>query len=129
MKKGIIDISQLNTPPEKHELRTAKFFSDLGKDVVFIKPSNIPEDYRPDIYMDGIAWEIKCPTGKGKRTIEKNYHKAALQSKNIIFDLRRIQISDERCMSQLKKEYADKHTTRLLVITGSGELVTFSRDS
>ena len=33
---GIIDISQLNTPPEKHELETAKYFSKLGKDVVFI---------------------------------------------------------------------------------------------
>ena len=33
---GIIDISQLNTPPEKHELATAKFFAERGKDIIFI---------------------------------------------------------------------------------------------
>ncbi len=122
--RGIIDISQLNTPPEKHELETAKYFSNLGKDVVFILPSNIPGVYRPDIKMDGIEWEIKCPQGKSKRTIEKNYHKAALQSKNIIFDLRRIDLPEKDCISQLEQEFYDKHTKRLYIIKKNGELIS-----
>ena len=55
---GIVDVSQLNTPPEKHELDTAKFFSAMGKDVVFIKPSSIPNTHTPDILMDGVEWEM-----------------------------------------------------------------------
>ena len=124
-KRGTVDISNLVTPPEKHELATANYFADMGKDVTFIRPSNIPGAYRPDILMDGIEWEIKSPIGKGKRTIEKNYHKAALQSKNIIFDLRRVKIPDNQCLKQLEIEFKDKHTKRLLVIRKNGELVEF----
>ena len=39
---GKIDISALNTPSEKNELETAKYFAALGKDVTFIRPSSIP---------------------------------------------------------------------------------------
>ena len=127
MGKGIIDISQLQTPPQKHELATARFFANLGKDVVFIVPSNIPEVYRPDILMDDIEREIKSPVGKSRRTIEKNFHKAALQSKNIIFDLRRINVPEAQCLKQLEREFLDKRTHRLLVITKSGELVKFPK--
>ncbi len=94
-RKGNIDISQLNTPPEKHEFETARFFADMGKDVVFLKPSDIPNVHTPDISMDGIEWEIKCPEGSGKRTIEKNITKAELQSYNIILDLRWIKIPEK----------------------------------
>jgi len=30
IKKGKIDISELNVPPEKHEYETAKYFADRG---------------------------------------------------------------------------------------------------
>ncbi len=33
---GTIDISALNTPPEDKELKTAKFFSERGKNIAFI---------------------------------------------------------------------------------------------
>ncbi len=121
--KGKIDISRLSTPPQKHEFETAKYFADMGKDIIFIQPSNIPGVYRPDIIMDGIEWEIKCPQGKAKRTIYKNYHKASLQSKNIIFDLRRICVPEKESISQLKNEFKNKHSQRLIIIKKSGEIV------
>ena len=129
MEKGIIDISQLTTPPEKHELNTAKFFSEMGKNIVFIRPSNIPSVYRPDILMDGIEWEIKSPQGKGARTIEKIYKKASEQSANIIFDLRRCGLSDAVAIRQLEREFNDKHSKRLLIITKTNELIKFSKTS
>ena len=49
------------------------------------KPSDIPNVHTPDIRMDDIEWEIKCPEGSCKRTIEKNIVKAELQSHIIIF--------------------------------------------
>ena len=41
MNRGNIDVSNLDYPPEKHEFETAKFFADMGKDIVFLKPSKI----------------------------------------------------------------------------------------
>ena len=58
---GTIDISALNTPPEEKELKTAKFFSERGKNITFIPPSNIPGHRRPDFNMDGLEWEVKLP--------------------------------------------------------------------
>lgn len=128
-KVGIIDISTLSIPPEKHELATARFFAELGKDISFICPSSIPEVYRPDICMDGVEWEIKAPLGNGKKTIERNMHKAAKQSKYIIFDLRRISLPEKQCLTQLEKEFNERgYLRRLLVIKRSGELIEFSRN-
>ena len=125
-KQGMIDISQLNTPPEKHEFETAKFFANMGKDIVFLKPSSIPGVHTPDILMDGIEWEIKCPEGSGKRTIEKNIVKAELQSHNIIIDLRWIRIPEKECISQIRRNFESKtKIKRILVITKGLRLVIF----
>ena len=66
-KTGQIDISELTIPPEKHELYTAKFFAQKGKDITFIRPSNIKGNYKADFVMDGKIWEVKSPIGKSKR--------------------------------------------------------------
>ena len=125
---GIIDISKLNTPPEKHELATAKYFAHLGYEITFLRPSNIKQVHTPDISMDGHEWELKCPQGKGKHTIEHNIRNALSQSRYIIIDLRRIGIPMEKCLSQLQKEYdIRKDIKKLLVITKSQELLEFSR--
>ena len=125
-KIGRIDISQLNTPPEKHEFETAKFFADRGKDVVFLQPSDIPNLHTPDIKMDGIEWEIKCPQGSGKRTIEKNMVKAEAQSSYIILDLRWIKIAERQCLSQIKRNFESKSKIkRVLVITKGLRLVSY----
>ncbi len=97
---GKIDTSKLNNPPEEHEINVARFFADLGYNITFLCPSNIKGNFVPDIVMNGIEWEIKCPIGKGKHTIERNINKAVLQSPNIIVDLRRISLPEDQCISQ-----------------------------
>ena len=117
---GKIDISQLNTPPEKHEFATARYFAEMGKDIVFLKPSDIPTVHTPDIIMDGVEWEIKSPDGKSRRTIENNFRDAVKQSRYIIFDLRRIQVPEKTCISQLEKEWKVRpYLKRLYVICKS----------
>ena len=59
--KGKIDTTKLNTLPERPELETAKYFAELGYDIVFIPTSNIPNIHTPDIKMAGHEWEIKSP--------------------------------------------------------------------
>ena len=126
MKQGKIDISNLVTPPEQAEFETAKFFAGLGKTVVFIRPSSIPKQHRPDILMDGIEWEIKCPEGSSKRTIENNIRAAEKQSHYIILDLRRIKIPEKRCLSDIEFNFKTKPgIKRILVITKQLNLVEF----
>ena len=104
-KIGTIDISRLKTPPEKSEFETAKYLAEKGKNIVFIRPSSIPNQHRPDILMDGLEWEIKCPKGKSRRTIENNMRKAIMQSHNIIFDLRHIKLSEDKSIAKLEHEF------------------------
>ncbi len=127
---GLIDVSQLNIPPERHELETAKFFSAMGKNVVFLKPSSIPNTHTPDIIMDGLEWEMKCPKGCGKRTIQECIRKAAKQSRYIIVDLRLIKLSEKDCISKLEKEFiARKHIKKLYVITKDDFLLKYQKNN
>ena len=125
MSVGKIDIGDLLTPPQKHELHTARFFSEMGYDIKFIRPSNIPDNHRPDFRMNGIEWEVKSPEGKSPRSIKKRYAEACDQSSNIIFDLRRCGLSDSVCVNLLEKLYKDKHSRRLMIITKAGKLLQY----
>ena len=110
------------TFPEKHELETAWFLNDIGKDIEFLVPvdknhiktpdikmdgilctlsflNNSISIKTPDIKMDGILWEIKVPKNKGKHTIQHAFRKALYQSKYVIFDLPRIKMATElKCL-------------------------------
>lgn len=123
---GKIDISHLTCPPEKKELAVAKYFANLGKDILFIRPSSIPGQRRPDILMDGVEWEIKCPEGNSKRTIENNMRKALLQSRNVIFDLRNVKLSEIESIHQLEHQYTKRtQPRRMYIIKKDGELLSF----
>lgn len=124
--RGKIDVSELNTVPEKHEFDVARYFADLGKNIKFLQPSQIPNTHTPDISMDGLEWEIKSPQGNSKRTIEANFRNAVKQSHYIIFDLRRIKVPEKQCLAQLEKEFSVRpYVKRLLVIKKNGELLEF----
>ncbi len=73
-----------------HEKLAVDFLaSQLGYDVTFLVPNRRKGVKTPDIVMNGLNWEIKCPKGKSSRTIENNLRLALKQSPYIIIDLRR----------------------------------------
>ncbi len=126
--RGKIDVSALNRPPELFELKTAEYFADMGKNVSFIRPSAIPNQHRPDIIMDGIEWEIKCPIGESKRTLENNLRKAILQSQNVIFDLRHTKLPDAQSIYQLKCRFdRTSQIRKLYIIKKDGELILYKK--
>ena len=125
---GKIDYSELNTKPYPHELEIAKLFAKKGKDITFLKPSNIPGVFTPDIKMDGIEWEMKSPEGNGRRTIRRNLHKASTQSRNIIFDLSRIGLSKDKCIKELKCAFdSSKYIKNMIIITDSKEIIRLKK--
>lgn len=122
--KGYIDIRELNTPPEKHELATAKFFANKGKNIRFIKPSNRRGEHTPDFWMDGIAWEVKSPQSSHHLTIQHAFQNATKQSSYIIFDLRRIKKAPDKAVLQLQKlfQYSRK-TKKIKIITKTHKII------
>jgi len=112
--------------PEKHEHDTADFFLKLGKDVYFIKPSRTKKTKNADVIIDGVVWEMKSPIGRGKENLEHAFKAAVKQSENIIFDLRRSKIPEQKALAKLQRELRlSKKAKRLLVITKQGEKFDF----
>lgn len=122
-KKGKIDISKLKTPPSKHELDVARFFSDLGCDIEFIPPSNIPGFHLPDILMLGVEWEIKTPVGKSKNTIKKNMRLAIQQSHYIIFDLRKRNYNESKSLSELNEQISIRPYIKKVLVILKGNIL------
>ena len=121
---GIIDISELRNPPEKHELATAKYFSCLGKNVRFLPKSNVKGVHTPDIRMDRLEWEMKSPHGKTTECICDNMRDAVKQSCNIIIDLRRMSLPTKKCIDRIGRELTFRKSIKhLQVITKEGELL------
>jgi hypothetical protein len=82
----------------------------------------------PDIRMNGVEWEIKCPVGKSANTIKRAIKTALRQSKNIIFDLRGSKMTDKVNIAKSEKEFNDiKSAKRLLIITKKRELLDFHK--
>lgn len=104
-KKNGRTIIPLGVFPEIHELETAAVFLAEGTDVEFLLPSRIKGMRTPDVKIDGVLWEIKCPTGNGKKTVEKQLQRASGQSKNIIFDSRRTRLDDIYIKKELREKF------------------------
>lgn len=118
---GKIDISALNTLPEKHEFDTAKFFAKFGYDIEFVKPRYISGQDNPDFMMQGKIWETKSPIRYNRVTFEHTFKKAMKQSNNIIFDLRRLDKQDEELyLHDLKKRAKSRKIKNLVVISKDG---------
>jgi hypothetical protein len=128
MKKIGTTIIRDGVYPEKHELETAWFLNSQGKDVEFLAPIRTKGIRTPDIAMDGSFWEIKCPVGHGKYTIQRLFKHAVRQSANVIFDLRKIKIPDDVCLKRLNSVVSSsKSIKRLLVITKSLEVLDIKK--
>ena len=78
--------------------------------------------------MLGEKWEMKSPTGDGKWLINKRFHEALHQSPNVIFDLRRMKMSEERAIRELKKEFKlAKAAKRLLIVTKKQKIIDINK--
>ena len=111
--------------PEKYELETVNVLIENG-DVEFILPSRTKGVRNPDILYMGLKWEIKCPTGKSKWTINRHFKKASRQSENIIFDSRKIKMPANKVLSSVKNSFILKNSIkRMKFIDKNGKVIDF----
>ena len=109
---------------QEHEYATVKFFLELGYDIELIPPSQIKSLHSPDFIMMGLPWEMKAPKGNGKYTAQNIIQAAAHQSNNIIIDLRRCKMLDNKAIVSYTKEFEkNKSIKRMKIITKSKEVL------
>lgn len=105
--------------PRPHEKKIAQFIADyFQSDIIFMRRAS---SKTPDLYIlkTNIRWELKSPEGGGKHTIQNNLRSASQQSENILLDLNRTKLTDEKGISRTK-EFLKKERSkikRLKIIT------------
>ena len=107
---------------QPHEFNVATILSWTSEDVAFIPASNTRPT--PDIKFRGRLWEIKSPMGKSSRTIENNMRLALKQSVNIIIDLSRMELPEDKCIHEVKRQnelIRGKH--QVMIITKTRKII------
>jgi hypothetical protein len=123
MKKyEVIIKTDLADLPKDHELSAALLLAyHFKSDVTFLRPKYART---PDVDIDGVKWEIKSPMGNGKRTIDNNFNEARKQSKNIVIDLRRIKMHQNKANARINFYLSTPHHfKRVVVITKSKKVI------
>ena len=111
-----------------HEWKTVKYFLEAGKDIELLPKSEIKDYHQGDFIMDGIAWEAKAPIGKGKYTVQNKLQEAVQQSCNVIIDLRRSKMFEDRAVKAYEREFQNnKGLRRMKIIKKDGELLDFRK--
>ncbi len=112
---------------KQHELSLAEILVHTGFDVDFIA---VGSTKTPDIFFWNRYWEIKSPIGCSSRTIENNLRAALTQSENVILDLRRTSIPDEKTITYLQNHVKNfRKLKTLLIVTKQLEIYRFSQKS
>jgi hypothetical protein len=96
---NVIVQTDLADAPREYELSAALILANhFRADVIFLRPER---KKAPDIAVNGIKWEIKSPTGDGKKTIDNNLRAARKQSRNIVLDLRRAKMHQSKALARV----------------------------
>ncbi len=111
--------------PRPHEKKIAQFVADHFKsDIIFLRRLS---SKTPDLYVlkTNICWELKSPQGGGKHTIQNNLRATNGQSENVILDLTRAKIADEKGISRSKEFTKNERSNikRLKVITKKKKII------
>ncbi|MCR5420154.1 MAG: hypothetical protein K6E98_04025 [Lachnospiraceae bacterium] len=115
---------------QEHEYKSVKFFLDQGIDVELIPRSKVHNLRMPDISMNGVVWEVKAPIGDGKNNAQNTMKKAKDQSRNIIIDLQRCKMNDDRAVKEFEREFLKlKHLKRLKIIKKMAKRLTLKDDA
>lgn len=111
-----------------HEYATLTVLTDDGQDVELLRPSLTKYTKTGDFMMLGQAWEMKSPIGKGPRTMEHIFKKAAHQAQNIVIDLRRTKIPDKQAIVSLERVLKTSRSVRnLWIITKKEDIIKLKK--
>ena len=110
---------------QSHEMATARSIADIGYDVDFVPRMSGNKVKSADFMANGVLWKVKSPTSNQLRVVEKRLREAIHQSRNIIFDSRRMKrLSDRQIQGEVEK-WCQILTSirRLLYVNREGKVV------
>ncbi|MDR1197150.1 MAG: hypothetical protein LBL08_02670 [Candidatus Nomurabacteria bacterium] len=123
-KYNVVVKTTVNNRPKDHEMAAAIILAKHFKtDIIFLRPT---ANKTPDFDINDVIWELKSPIGNGKRTIQNNLREARRQSSNIVLDLTRIKLHEQRAISQINyilKTHTVRSIKHLMVIKRSKKVV------
>jgi hypothetical protein len=125
-KYRVIIPTNLKPSPARYELTAAQLLAEYFKtDVEFIERTN---QKTPDFLIGGIKWELKSPTGTGRRNIERQLQTGVKQSKNIVFDARRSKIHISKIKNALNYQFhLTRSIKRIILIDKSDKVIELLR--
>lgn len=119
---NIVAPSHLNIQP--HEMTAARAIADYGCDVEFVARTKGNRAKSADFVADGVLWEVKAPTSDNLRVIQKRLREATHQSRDIIFDSRRMKrLSNQQIQSEVEKWASCLRSIRRLLYVNRDWLV------
>lgn len=87
-----------------HEMRTAKALAAAGYDVAFVQCVSGDKVKTPDIQMDGVLWEMKCPETSQLKSLQRVLRRASQQSPNVLIDSARMKgVGDQAVERELRR--------------------------
>lgn len=116
--------SNLKRQPEPHERRTAIVLAEYFKsNITFIKTETV-HTADIEVIKTRQIWELKSPTGNGKRTIAHQFARGSKQSKRLVIDSRRTQLSINAIVGRSKEALKDYPAIRkVLLIDKNGKVI------
>ena len=100
----------------------------IKEDITFLQPANRKDRKTPDIQIGDQKWEIKCPRGRGKNTIEHCVKAAARQAENVILDVRYMEGSYRRYLGKIEAEFrGNRRLKRLKIITKAQTVIDITK--
>ena len=126
-KYNVIIPSDIKPYPEQHEISAAAILAKHFKaDAHFIRREENAKS--ADVTINETLWEIKSPTGKGRRNIQHTLTDALRQSKCIVFDARRSKLHMLKIVGELQRQFnMTASMQRLLLIKKDKTVVEFFR--
>ena len=100
--KYVVYFNNSDQRPRQHEWRAAMFLADYFRsDIFFVRRTS---SKTPDLLVKktGTRWELKTPTGDGKRTMQNNLREASQEEPNIVIDLSECKLSDEKSIARIR---------------------------
>lgn len=123
MEYEVIVQTAKNDPPKPHEYSAACIVANYFQHKVIIERPQILKT--PDFIVGQTIWELKSPIGDGKNTIHNLFITARKQSPNLIIDLRRCKMNEQKAIARIRDVYNKrrKKKCRILIILKSQVIV------
>lgn len=120
--KVIVETSEKDRPYD-FEMSAAILVAEYFEtDVVFLRPTPLKS---PDLKINGQIWELKSPMGNSRNTIKNNVHTARKQSLNLIIDLRRCRLNENKALANVRDCYKKRKRKngKYIIINKRGKII------